>query len=735
MTGIDQPQIVAFDDPLPANHRANPSALLGGKGAGLVAMTQLGLPVPPGFVITTNVCRQYLDAGWPPELDAEIERQLGLLAKRLQLGWDDPSAPLIVSVRSGAPVSMPGMMDTLLNVGLTPQARETLAAQSGDDRFAADTWLRFCRMYTTTVLEFETSTVDALTQSDASPDGLLAAADRLIGHAAAQGTPIPQTAPAQLRGAIEAVFRSWNSPRAKIFREHEGIADDLVTAVTVQSMVFGNLDDRSGSGVVFTRDPATGEAQPFGDYLARAQGEDVVAGTHVVHSLDALQDQLPAVHARLLNVLAQLEANYRDMCDVEFTVSDGALYILQTRVGRRSPLAAVRIAVAMAEQADFPLTRAEAVARVGQDDLHRLATAGRVNASAQPLAAGLAASPGVGVGILCTDPDRAAELNAQDHPVVLARSETSPADVHGIVGAAALVTTRGGGASHAAVVARSWAIPAVTSLAATQVIEGGIQINGTLIAEGETITVDGGTGAIYLGDQHEATTADVPEARLIRKWAAELGVEPGQSLDEHHPHATAAEVSLLQLIRIVQLKGLCPVDRASHALNTAPDAIDALIEANPLLFSDTGRGIMVTPDGRAWLLEQMEQERDGVDAAAVLALYRRFNELNGAFKDGISGWQTAPDPETARPLLLDTISTIHSDLISLIGEVATQLPRLGAFAAHFEVALNAIRDGDDSMIASPLKDSYHTSWFEFHEELIALANLDRATEEANDAGT
>ena len=693
-------------------------------------MTQLGLPVPPGFVITTAVCRQYLDSGWPPELDAEIERQLGLLADRLQLGWDDPSTPLIVSVRSGAPVSMPGMMDTLLNVGLTPQARETLAAQSGDDSFAADTWLRFCRMYATTVLEINADSVDALPQSDGSPGGLLAAADRLIGHAAEHGTPIPQSAPGQLRGAIEAVFRSWNSPRAKIFREHEGIAEDLATAVTVQSMVFGNLGDRSGSGVVFTRDPATGEAQPFGDYLARAQGEDVVAGTHAVHSLDTLQEQLPAVYAHLLDVLGQLEAHYRNMCDVEFTVSDGELYILQTRVGRRSPLAAVRIAVAMAEQADFPLTRAEAVARVGPDELHQLATAGRVNSGAQPIATGLAAAPGVGVGILCTDPDRAADLNAQDHAVVLARSETSPTDIRGIIGAAGLVTTRGGVASHAAVVARSWAIPAVTSLEAAEVIDGGIRIGGSLIADGETITVDGSTGAIYLGDQHEATAADVPEARLIREWAAELGIEPGQALDEHHPRAASADVSLLQLVRIVQLKGLCPVDRASHALNAAPDTLDALIEANPLLFNDTARGMMVTPHGRAWLAEQMEQERAGADGAAVLALYRRFDELNSVFKDGISGWQTAPDPETARPVLLDTITTIHSGLIPLIAEVATQLPRLGAFAAHFETALNAIRDGDDSMIASPLKDSYHTSWFEFHEELITLANLDRATEEA-----
>ncbi len=731
--GDDRIRIVGFDDPLP--DEVDRHALLGGKGAGLITMTQLGLPVPPGFVITTNVCRQYLNTGWPSELDAEIEYQLALLANRLQLGWGDPSAPLIVSVRSGAPISMPGMMDTLLNIGLTPAARETLAAQSGDQRFAADTWLRFCRTYATTVLEFDARTVNALTQSDGSPGGLLAAADCLISHADKQGKPIPQTVSEQLHGAIETIFRSWNSPRAKIFRDHEGIPNDLATAVTVQSMVFGNLGDRSGSGVIFTRDPTTGEARPFGDYLARAQGEDVVAGTHAVHSLDALRDQLPAVHTHLLRALAQLETHYRDMCEVEFTISDAQLFLLQTRIGRRSPLAAVRIAVAMAEHTEFPLTRAEAVARIGQDELHKLATAGRVNPGAQVLATGLAASPGIGVGILCTNPDRAAELNTQDHAVVLARNETSPADVHGIVGAAALVTTHGGVASHAAVVARSWAIPTVTSLEGAKVVDGALQVGDTQIAEGETITVDGGTGTIYLGNQREATAIDVPEARLIREWGVELGLEPGQSLQERHRRTIAADISLLQLVRFVQLKGLCRVERASHGLNAPPDTLDTLIEANPNLFNDTDRGLMVAPAGRAWLLEQMEQERAGVDAGAVLALYRRFDELNGIFKDGISGWQTSPDPEAARPTLVNTITAIHANLIPLIGEVADQLPRLRSFADHFENALGAIRNGDDSMIASPLKDSYHTSWFELHEELIALANLDRATEEMNRPST
>ncbi|MHB8577117.1 MAG: PEP/pyruvate-binding domain-containing protein, partial [Dehalococcoidia bacterium] len=405
------PDIVAFDEPLAAAFDA--TALLGGKGAGLAEMTRrLGLPVPPGFTITTAVCRRYLASGWPEGLSERIEAGLDRIAERTGRRFGDPTAPLLVSVRSGAPVSMPGMLDTVLNVGMTPNVRERLAMESRNPVFAADTWLRFCRMYAETVLGLPGGELAGAAACDGTATGKLAAAERIRRLAAARARPgIPEEPEVQLRGAVAAVFRSWNSDRARVFRAREGVTEDLGTAVTVQAMVFGNLDDRSGTGVVFTRNPATGDSEPLGDYLEGAQGEDVVAGTHAVGGLDALLQQLPGVYAELLEVLRKLERDCRDLCDVEFTVSAGRLYILQTRVGRRSPLAAVRIAVAMAEEPGFPLTKAEAVARIDDDTLRQLAAAGRMDPAATPVARGLPASPGVGVGVLCCDPDRAVELS------------------------------------------------------------------------------------------------------------------------------------------------------------------------------------------------------------------------------------------------------------------------------------------------------------------------------------
>ena len=381
-------EVVSFDDPLPAN--IDRAALLGGKGAGLVEMRQrLDLPVPPGFIITTAVCREYLSGGWPAGLDAQIDEHMDRLSALTGRRFADPERPLLVSVRSGAPVSMPGMMDTLLNVGITPEIRERFTARSGDPLFAADTWLRFVRMFAEIVLDLPRGDVASAAASDGTVAGKTAAAERVRQLSVDLAHPgIPANPRDQLRSAIEAVFRSWNSERARVFRMRENLSDAMGTAVTVQSMVFGNLDDRSGTGVVFTRDPATGERLPFGDYLPRAQGEDVVAGTHAVSGLDALRERLPEVHTELLKVLDRLERHYRDVCDVEFTVASGSLYVLQTRIGRRSPLAAVRIAVSMAEDPDFPLTRAEAVARVDAETLQRAANLARCTPDATALGHG-----------------------------------------------------------------------------------------------------------------------------------------------------------------------------------------------------------------------------------------------------------------------------------------------------------------------------------------------------------
>jgi pyruvate, orthophosphate dikinase len=725
-------RIYAFDDALPPGSDAN--ALLGGKGANLAEMMgQLGLPVPPGFVITTATCLEYLKGGWPSELDAEIEGQLERLAARMGRSFGDVANPLLVSVRSGAPVSMPGMMDTLLNVGMTPEIRDRIAETTGNSRFAADTWLRFCRMYAEIVLGIPRDEVAAAVEHDGTPAGLATAAERVRKLAEGHGG-IPSRPLDQLRGAVAAVFRSWGSERARIFRAHEGISEDLGTAVTVQAMVFGNLDERSGTGVVFTRDPATGAPGPFGDYLARAQGEDVVAGTHSVGGLGNLRDQLPEVYDELLGVLDRLERHYRDMCDVEFTVSEGRLYILQTRIGRRSPLAAVRIAVAMAGDESFPLSRAEAVARVDAGVLQQLAAQRSVRPGCEPLARGLAASPGVAAGVLCCDPDRAADLAARNIAVVLARAETSPSDVHGMVGAAALVTTLGGVASHAAVVARGWGIPAVTSLNGATVLATGIDAAGQFIAEGEVVTVDGGTGTLYLGDEVAGDVAAVTELATIRSWAAELGLEPGTAAEAGEP-GRSTDVTLLELARTVQLKGLCTPERAAAALSAATDRIEELLSGNEHVFKPTPRGVMLTPDGRTWVTGELQAERSQIDSSQMNACYGRFMELNHEFKRLVSEWQLkGTEPADADwEGLVGAVARIQEGLAPLLEAICGQAQRLRSYNGRFVAALEAMRSGDRTMLASPLKDSYHTVWFEYHEELITLCGRDRAEEEKAEA--
>ncbi len=529
---IELPLVHAFEDELPGID--NQASLLGGKAAGLATMARdLGLPVPPGFVVTTRVCHEFLAKGWQATLDDLLREHLERLATKTGRRFGDVRAPLLVSVRSGAPVSMPGMMDTLLNVGMTPEIRQRLAEESGNLEFAADTWLRFNRMYAEIVLELPRGQLQSAAANDGTEQSLLSAAERIRGLAIGAGG-IPSEPFDQLRGAIQAVFRSWMSERAIVFREKEGISADLGTAATVQAMAFGNLDDQSGTGVAFTRDPATGEAKPCGDYLKQAQGEDVVAGSHKVLGLEALAEQIPAVHEELVGVLARLEHHYRDMCDVEFTVSGGKLYLLQTRVGRRSPLAAVRIAVSMAEDPDFPLSRNEAVDRVGDDTLRELAQLGRVKQHSTPLAWGLAVSPGVGAGLLCCDSNRAAEWAANGKSVILARPETSPSDVHGMVASAGLVTTLGGMVSHAAVVARGWAIPAICSLTNAVVESDGLHAGSVIVHEGDMVTVDGTTGNLYLGDCREDATLDLPEVRKLRAWALEEEGEASAGVQRGH---------------------------------------------------------------------------------------------------------------------------------------------------------------------------------------------------------
>src|SRR5579859_7992263 len=416
---------------------------LGGKGAGLVEMRQkLGLPVPHAFVLSTALCRPFLTSGWPAGLDEAIEQKLAALERATLQGFGDRERPLLVSVRSGAPVSMPGMMDTILNLGANAETIAGLAAWTQDERFALDTWARFCRMYATTVLGVSRDSLGDNLPRDASIALLRADIDRVQDICARRATSIPDDPRAQLRGAIEAVFRSSRSERARVYCEREGLGEEMPTAVVVQAMAFGNLGASSGTGVAFSRNPSTGANETYGDYLANAQGEDVVAGIRTSLPLAAMRDSLPDVHDELNDVLRRLERHYRDLCDVEFTVQERRLQILQVRAGKRSAIAAARIAIDLSNEG--LISREEAVQRITPEQLRQLKSVARVRDDATPVASGVAASPGVVSGVICLEPDRVADLAGRGNNVILLRPTTSPEDVHGMVQASGIVTATGG---------------------------------------------------------------------------------------------------------------------------------------------------------------------------------------------------------------------------------------------------------------------------------------------------
>src|SRR5579863_10131001 len=381
--------------------------LLGGKGANLAEMTSvLKLPVPPGFTISTDACRAYMESGWPAELDDEIAKQLKALEKSMGRKLGDPADPLLVSVRSGAKFSMPGMMDTVLNLGLNDESVRGLAKQTSDERFAYDSYRRFVSMYGRIVLdidaeEFDRPFEEAKARAGVASDAEIPAEElaKLVDEYKTvverfTGEAFPQRPQQQLRGAIEAVFRSWNGARAVAYRLRERIPNDLGTAVNVQSMVFGNRDDNSGTGVGFTRDPATGAVGSYGDFLVNAQGEDVVAGIRNTEPLSALEQRFPKVYKELTGIFERLERHYRDMCDTEFTIEQGKLWMLQTRVGKRTGAAALRMAVDMTKERKIKLTREEAVQRVTAEHLDQVLHPQFAGGGHTVVAKGLAASPG-----------------------------------------------------------------------------------------------------------------------------------------------------------------------------------------------------------------------------------------------------------------------------------------------------------------------------------------------------
>lgn len=488
--------------------------ILGGKGANLAEMTNLGVPVPPGFTIAASECVAYLDHGGISEaLRGEVQQALAQLEQASGKRFGDASNPLLVSVRSGAAVSMPGMMETILNLGLNDETVEGLAAASGNPRFAYDSYRRFLQMYADVVLgvnihRFEQLlatkrlTTDVATDAELSADALRALVreyQQLV--RAATGTDFPMDPQVQLWGAIEAVWKSWTLKKAIDYRKVNSIPHSLGTGVNIVSMVFGNMGDDSGTGVAFTRDPSTGERRFYGEFLVNAQGEDVVAGIRTPLHIDEMAQRLPGAYTQLLDTQARLEQHFRDMQDIEFTVERGTLYLLQTRTGKRTTAAALNIALDMVNEG--LISQREAVLRMQPNQLDQLLH--RVIATtsqATPIAVGLPASPGAASGVAVFDPDVAERRQQQGEQVILIREETTPEDFHGIVAARAVLTARGGMTSHAAVVARGMGKCAIVGCAAVEILgdQRSMRIGETIIVEGDWLTLDGGTGRVFAGD-------------------------------------------------------------------------------------------------------------------------------------------------------------------------------------------------------------------------------------------
>jgi pyruvate,orthophosphate dikinase len=509
-------QVLALDGDTGAGRE-----LLGGKAASIEAMRAMGIPVPPAFVLTTAVCRRFDDpedgaGAVPADVWAQLPGAMAELERATGRTFGAGASPLLVSVRSGAAVSMPGMMDTVLNLGMTDAVRHALAAESGDAAFAEDTRRRFVEQFA-----------------------------KVVGERA------PADPWEQLRLAVAAVFRSWRSTRATAYRRDRGIAEDGGTAVTVQAMVFGNLDDRSGTGVLFSRDPLTGSAEPYGEWLPRGQGEDVVSGRADALPLAELAAAQPGAHAELLAAAARLERAGRDVQDIEFTVQAGTLWLLQARAAKRSPEAAVRHAVAL--HAEGLISPAEALDRVTADQVEALLRPRvdpRAAAAAEVLATGKPACPGIGIGVVATDAEQAEDLaDADDNAdVVLARPTTDPDDVAAMSLARAVVTDLGGSTSHAAVVCREMAVPCVV----------GCGPDTSARLAGRTVTVDGGTGTVYLGALRVVPPGalDDPDLRQLTEWArTEVVTEAG----------AVSELPLTALLRARQ-----PAERAEPHTTDQP---------------------------------------------------------------------------------------------------------------------------------------------------------------------
>ena len=520
---------------------ASMADLLGGKGSNLCEMARLGLPIPPGFVISTPVCRNFLTKNQtlPEGLEESIKDHIQQLEKSIGRNFGSTSSPLLVSVRSGARISMPGMMDTILNLGINDRIVEALASMMGDPRPAYDAYRRFIQIYSEVVMDVDPESFETVLATHKEKAGVTLdhqlTAEQLKAVAAdfkkvtkdATGSEPPSDPWEQLMAAVEAVFRSWNTPRAIFYRDLNKIDHNMGTAVTIMAMVFGNMGTTSGTGVLFTRNPSTGKAQVYGEFLTNAQGEDVVAGVRTPEPIASLQDVMPEVYAQLMDLAKDLETHYSDMQDVEFTIENACLFLLQTRNAKRTALSAVRTAVDMANEG--LISQSQALLRVDAEEIsHLLVPQFSDDLSSEVLeddflARGAPASPGAASGTVCFDATKAAHLAAAGEAVILVRPETKPDDIHGITAAVGIVTSRGGVTSHAAVVTRGLGKPCIVGCEGIQVdLEAGsFTANDKTVHEGEQISMDGASGSVYLGELETVSPSleDLPEANELLRWA------------------------------------------------------------------------------------------------------------------------------------------------------------------------------------------------------------------------
>jgi pyruvate,orthophosphate dikinase len=561
--------------------------LLGGKGIGLAEMTQLGVPVPAGFTITTEACRDYMRAGGqlPEGLVEEVEQHVQTLEQRSGKRFGDRQDPLLVSVRSGGAISMPGMMDTILNVGLDRESVAGLAERAGNRRFAYDSYRRLIQMYGETVdgidgdrfeqelsaLKRERGAEQDVDLADDDLAELVARYERIYEEATARS--FGQDAREQLSRAIEAVFQSWNTPRAQVYRRAHEIPDDLGTAVNVVQMVFGNKGETSGTGVTFTRNPSTGESGLFGEFLVNAQGEDVVAGIRTPEPIERMGELLPQAFAELQETIRRLEEHYRDMQDIEFTVEEGTLYLLQTRTAKRTAAAALKAAVDMVDEG--LISREEAVARIEPGQLEQLLHPMLdPNADYEVVATGLNASPGAASGKVVFDAAAAERRGSAGESVILVRWETTPDDYYGMRHAAGILTAHGGLTSHAAVVARGEGIPCVTGCEALHVEQGLARLNGHEIQEGEKITIDGATGAVILGAVRLVPPHINEDFQTVLEWADVLRrLKVRANADTPEDAAKARELG-------AQGIGLCRTEHMFNAEERLPVVREMIMAGN-----------------------------------------------------------------------------------------------------------------------------------------------------------